>query len=289
MPDKRLAQVFYMDTLAYFSEHLWLLLGLMAMLGALAGFMSGLLGIGGGLILVPSFYFGFAAMGYDPAVLMHVAVGTSLAVIAPTGLSAARAHWRRGAFDLEIFNSVAPGMFLGALSGVFIADMATAEVLQYIFAAAVFIVAMIMFTNPARFKLFDGVPPIYIALPCGLGIGIAASLMGIAGALLMVPFLSVCGVAMHKAVGTASAIGVVVSIPAALGFVWIGLSHDTGMDYMLGYIHWLAFLTIIPFTMLAAPLGAKVAHSVSIEKLRLFFAFFMLVVAVRMLIEAVYG
>ena len=278
-----------MDTYIYFSEHLWVLLLMMATLGMLAGFMSGLLGIGGGLVLVPCFYFGFAAMGYDPSVLMHVAVGTSLAVIAPTGLSAARAHWRRGAFDFDIFKKTAPGMFLGAVCGVFIADNATAEVLQYIFAAAVLLVAFVMFTNPERFKFFDGLPPAYVSIPCALVIGIMASLMGIAGALLMVPFLSMCGIAMHKAVGTASAIGVTVSVPAALGFVWIGLSHDTGMSYMFGYIHWLAFLTIIPFTMLAAPLGAKVAHSVSIERLRLFFACFMLVVAVRMFVEAIYG
>ena len=278
-----------MDIFLYFSEHLWLLLCVMALLGSLAGFMSGLLGIGGGLVLVPCFYFGFAAMGYDPAVLMHVAVGTSLAVIAPTGISAAFAHYKRGAFDSAVFKKTAPGMFMGALCGVMIADHATADVLQYIFAAAVFIVALIMFTNPSRFRLFNGVPPVYISIPCAVGIGILASLMGIAGALLMVPFLSVCGVVMHRAVGTASAIGVTVSVPAALGFIWIGLSQDTGMDYMIGYVHWLAFLTIIPFTILAAPLGAKVAHSVSIQRLRLFFAFFMLVVAARMFIEALYG
>lgn len=278
-----------MDNVSFLADNLLLLLPLMALLGGLAGFMSGLLGIGGGLILVPCFYFGFAAMGYDPAVLMHVAVGTSLAVIAPTGLSAAWAHYKRGAFDKNIFWKIAPGMFAGALSGVYIANFATSDVLQYIFALAVFIVALIMFIDPSRFTLMKGVPPAIISIPCALCIGILASLMGIAGALLIVPFLAMCNVPMQRAVGNASAAGVTVSIPAALGFIVIGMNVDTGMDFMIGYIHWLAFLIIIPFTVLAAPLGARVAHSVSIKRLRLFFAFFMLVIAARMFVEALYG
>lgn len=278
-----------MDSFSLIAGNLWILLPLLALLGGIAGFMSGLLGIGGGLILVPCFYFGFAAMGYDPDVLMHVAVGTSLAVIAPTGVSAAWAHYKRRAFDRDIFTKIAPGMFLGALSGVYIANFASGDALQFIFAFAVLVVAFIMFIDPARFNLFQDVPPAYISIPCALGIGILASLMGIAGALLIVPFLSVCKVPMQRAVGNASAVGVTVSVPAALGFIWIGTGVDTGMNYMIGYIHWLAFLIIIPFTILAAPLGAKVAHAVSIKRLRLFFAFFMLFIAARMFVEALYA
>lgn len=278
-----------MDIFAYFADHLWLMLCFMAVLGLFAGFLAGLLGIGGGLVLVPAFYFSFAAMGYDPEVLMHVAVGTSLAIIVPTGLSSARAHWKRGALDWDIFRKMAPGIFVGAMGGVLIADHATAEVLQYIFATAVILVAIMMFTDPSRFKLFDGVPAFFVAMPIAALIGIIASLMGIGGALLMVPFLTMCGVVMHRAVGTAAAIGVTISVPSSLGFILIGLSHDTGMDYMIGYVNWLAVITIIPFSMLAAPFGAKVAHSVSIKKLRMFFACFMVVVAIRMMIEAAYG
>lgn len=278
-----------MDIFAYFADHLWLMLCFMAALGGLAGFLAGLLGIGGGLVLVPAFYFSFAAMGYDPAVLMHVAVGTSLAIIVPTGCSSARAHWKRGALDWGIFKKMAPGIFIGSMGGVLIADHATTEMLQYIFGAAVILVAVMMFTDPSRFKLFDGVPPVYLSIPIAAFIGIIAALMGIGGALMVVPFLSMCGVVMHRAVGTAAAIGVTISVPSSIGFILIGLSHDTGMDYMIGYVNWLAFLTIIPFSILAAPLGAKVAHSVSIKKLRMFFAVFMVVVAIRMMIEAAYG
>lgn len=268
---------------------LLLLTGFLILAGCLTGFLSGLLGIGGGLVLVPCFYFGFSALGYDSAHLMHVAVGTSLAVIAPTGMSSAWAHYKRGAFRADLWKKIAPGTFIGGLSGVYIAGIATGVEMQYIFAFAVMGAAFLMISNPAKFYSFPDVPPFYAALPVGFMIGALAALLGIGGTLLLVPFLTMSRVPIHQAVGTSSAIGLSITIPAAFGFVWIGMNEHVHLPFVIGYVQWLAWVLILPFSIFFAPIGAHVAHSVSVKKLRLFFGLFMVVVALRMMFEAFHG
>lgn len=252
-------------------------------MGAVAGFFSGLLGIGGGLILVPGLYFGLQAMGYEATHLMHVAIGTSLAAIMPTGLSSARAHWRRGAVRMDIFKRFAPWTLAGSLGGVVIAGQVGGAGLQIVFGAAVLLVAAVMFADPARYRLMKDVPGFPMIALAGVGIGILASLMGIAGALLCVPFLVMAGVAMHTAVGTSSAVGLTVSLPAAVGFVLIGLSADTGIPLTAGYVNLLALALIVPCSVLTAPLGAHVAHNMDVGRLRRVFAVFMVLIGARML------
>jgi uncharacterized membrane protein YfcA len=263
-------------------QYVPMVLFLMTM-GAVAGFFSGLLGIGGGLILVPGLYFGLSAMGYEQTYLMHVAIGTSLAAILPTGFSSARAHWKRGAVRMDIFRAIAPGTMIGSLAGVVTAGHVTGAGLQIVFGAAVLLVAVVMFVDPARYRFLKDVPQQPVIFFIGIFVGILAALMGIAGALLCVPFLVMCGVAMHAAVGTSSAIGLTVSFPAAVGFIFIGMAQDTGIPLTLGYVNMLAFALIIPFSVLVAPLGAKVAHSMDVGKLRKVFAVFMVLIAAKML------
>jgi len=263
--------------------HAELFLLLLIAIGILAGFFSGLLGIGGGLVFVPGFYFGMNALGYEPSAIMHVAVGTSLAGILPTGLSSALAHWKRGAVKTEYLKKIGPGTFAGALIGVFIASHVESEGLQLIFGLAVMLVAFIMFMDPKRYAIFTDVPGRPWPALIGAAIGILASLMGIAGGLLCIPFLTVCRVSMHNAVGTASAIGPTISLPAAIGFIGIGLGTDVGIPFTLGYVSIPALLIVVPFSVMMAPIGAKVAHSISVDRLRRVFAVFMVIIAVRML------
>lgn len=258
-------------------------------MGALAGFFSGLLGIGGGLILVPGMYFGLGALGYDSPYLMHIAIGTSLAAIMPTGLSSARAHWKRGAVKMDIFKKIAPGTLVGSALGVATAAQVSGDGLQMVFGLAVLLVAAIMFVDPKRYQFMDGVPGQPWIFIIGAGVGILAALMGIAGALLCVPFLVMCRTPMHSAVGTSSAIGLTVSLPAAIGFIFIGMGVATGVPLTLGYINILAFALIIPVSILTAPLGAKVAHSMDVNRLRRVFAVFMVLIAARMLYGAFGG
>lgn len=267
--------------------HIPMVLFLLAM-GGMAGFFSGLLGIGGGLVLVPGLYLGLGVLGYDSPYLMHIAIGTSLAAILPTGLSTARAHWKRGAVRMDIFRRIAPGTFAGSMGGVMAAAQASGAGLQFLFGGAVLLVAAIMFVDPQRYRFLPAVPGQPWIFMIGAGIGILAALMGIAGALLCVPFLVMCGVRMHSAVGTSSAIGLTVSLPAALGFVMIGAGVATGVPLTLGYVNFLALGLIVPVSVLAAPWGARVAHSMDVKRLRHVFACFMVLIAARMLYGA-YG
>ena len=268
--------------------HMPMILFLMGM-GALAGFFSGLLGIGGGLILVPGLYFGLGALGYDTPYMMHIAIGTSLAAIMPTGLSSARAHWKRGAVKIDVFRRIAPGTFAGSLLGVLTASQVSGEGLQFVFGGAVLLVALIMFVDPKRYQFMDDVPGQPWIFLIGMMVGILAALMGIAGALLCVPFLVMCRVAMHSAVGTSSAIGLTVSLPAAVGFIFIGMGADTDVPLTLGYINFLALALIVPVSIFTAPLGARVAHSMDVNRLRRIFACFMVLIAARMLYGALGG
>ena len=275
-------------TVSDIMTHMPMILALMAM-GGVAGFFSGLLGIGGGLILVPGMYFGLGALGYDGPHLMHLAIGTSLAAIMPTGLSSARAHARRGAVKMDIFKRIAPGTLCGALAGIFIARYAEGAALQAVFGGAVLLVAGLMFIDPKRTQFMAGVPGQPWIFMVGVVIGVLASLMGIAGALLCVPFLVMCHVPMHSAVGTSSAVGLTVSLPAAIGFLLIGLDAATGVPFTFGYINALAFALIVPFSIMTAPLGAHVAHRMDVVRLRRVFACFMVLIAARMLYGAFGG
>lgn len=252
-------------------------------LGGVAGFLAGLLGIGGGVVLVPGLYFGLKYMGFESGALMHVAVGTSLAVIIPTGLSSARAHWKRGAVRLDLVRQIGPGILLGVAAGTVIAGYTPEAGMTFFFAFALSALAVVMVVNPARFSPFADMPRRLWMGVSGVVIGVFSSLMGIGGATISVPWMALCRVPMHTAVGTASALGLVIAIPAALGFILIGWSVPGLPPFSLGYINFLAWPLIIPASVLAAPWGARLAHSVSVERLRIFFAFFLVVIALRML------
>lgn len=252
-------------------------------LGGVAGFLAGLLGIGGGVVLVPGLYFGLKYMGFESGALMHVAVGTSLAVIIPTGLSSARAHWKRGAVRLDLVRQIGPGILLGVAAGTVIAGYMPEAGMTLFFAFALSALAVVMVVNPARFSPFADMPRRLWMGVSGVVIGVFSSLMGIGGATISVPWMALCRVPMHTAVGTASALGLVIAIPAALGFILIGWSVPGLPPFSLGYINFLAWPLIIPASVLAAPWGARLAHSVSVERLRIFFAFFLVVIALRML------
>jgi uncharacterized membrane protein YfcA len=266
-----------------------LLIAFLLSLGALAGFLAGLLGIGGGLVLVPGLYFGLKAMGFDSGALMHVAVGTSLAVIIPTGLSSARAHWKRSAVRLDLVKQIAPGILLGVAGGTFIAHHIEEQGMTMFFACALSALAILMLVNPARFSPLQSTPRQPWMGLSGVVIGVFSSLMGIGGATISVPWMAMCRVPMHTAVGTASALGLVIAIPAAIGFIIIGWNADGLPPYSLGYINFLAWPLIIPASVLAAPWGAKLAHAVSVDRLRKFFAYFLVLVAGKMLWEALHG
>lgn len=253
-----------------------------ALLGGLAGFLAGLLGVGGGIVLVPGIYYFLDIAGFESEHLMHVAVGTSLAVIVPTGLSSARAHWKKHAVDLGLVRQIGTGIIMGVLAGTLAANDLSGDRLKVIFAGALIFLSLMMLSNPARFTLVKHMPRQPVPALAGFLIGGLSTLIGIGGATMSVPFMGLCKVPFHRAVGTAAALGLVISIPAALGFILIGLGEEGRPPLSLGFVNIPAWLLIVPASVTTAPLGARLAHFVSVDFLRRIFAVFMILVAFKM-------
>lgn len=272
-----------------FLAHAHILIPLLIFLGLASGFMAGLLGIGGGIILVPGIYFLFKTLGYSESVLMHLAVGTSLAVIIPTGFSSARAHFKRGAVKFDLVKNIGPGIVLGVAAGTVVASILSGNELTLLFAIALICFSFLMQIPPkVRDDAGHGIGKAKGTFG-GFFVGMLSSLMGIGGATLNVPFMTLNGVGIHNAVASASALGPFIALPGTLGFVWIGWGQAGLPPFSLGYINLLAFALIAPLSFLAAPYGAAAAHKVSVKTLRRIFSLFLIVVALKMMGEAFYG
>lgn len=262
-------------------------------LGVFAGFLAGLLGVGGGIILVPGLYMILEylqpRMGFDPAHIMHICVGTSLAVIIPTGLSSVLAHRKRGAVDMVLVRGIGIGIGLGSISASLLAKDIDGYVMKMVFATALIFMAGIMILNPARFKISDKLPRQPYPNIAGFLIGCLSGLIGIGGATVSVPYMTLHGVNMHRAVGSASALGLVIAVPAALGYMYIGLDSVNLPPFSIGFVNILAWGCIIPASILVAPLGAATAHRVSVKRLKIYFAIFMILVALNMWRKIIIG
>ena len=211
-------------------------------IGAIAGFTAGLFGVGGGLIIVPILYIVFTQLQYDPSVIMHMAVGTSLATIIVTSISSVMAHHLKGAVLWPVFRNLAPGLVIGSFLGAGIADYLPGQGLQLLIGFFAVWVALRMFSR-ANVKIDPAstLPSTPKQMATGAGIGIASAIFGIGGGSLTVPFLNRCGVVMQKAVATSAACGLPIAIAGALGFMWFGKQSDVTVPNTIGYIHIYAF------------------------------------------------
>ena len=252
-------------------------------LGLFAGVMAGLLGVGGGLIIVPTLAWIFHHQQVDDAIVMHLAIGTSLATIVVTSISSVRAHHRRGAVLWPIFWRLTPGIVVGAWLGAAIADALPSAVLSKVFAVFVLTVAAQMGfgAKPAPHRELPGTAGM---LTAGGVIGAVSAIVGIGGGSLTVPFLTWCNIAIRQAVATSSACGLPIALAGALGFVVTGLNATGRPDWSLGYVYGPALVGITLTSMLSAPLGAKLAHTLPTEMLKKVFAAFLTLVGVKMLL-----
>ena len=259
----------------------------LAAAGAIGGVISGLLGVGGGIVTVPVMFEIFGLLGIDPDLRMHLAVGTSLATIIPTSITSARAHAKRGAVDKDLMRKLGPPLFAGVIIGTLIAGPVKGQVLTAIFGIAALVVALYMAFRRDTWRLGEELPHgIGLGL-LGGSIGMVSVLMGIGGGTLGVPAMTLFNVPIRRAVGTASALGLVVSLPGAIGFVIAGWGHPDLPPFSLGYVNVLASVILLSTMLLTVPFGAKLAHSISQKALRLAFAGFLAVVATRMLLSLV--
>ncbi|MCH1541548.1 MAG: sulfite exporter TauE/SafE family protein [Alphaproteobacteria bacterium] len=252
--------------------------------GFLSGIVAGLLGVGGGMILVPVLFQTFIFFELPAQLQIHMAVATSMAIICFTGSLSARSHFRRGAVDVDVVKSWGLFIAIGALSGAVAARFIAPAGLKIIFATLALTMAarMLLNKNPGE----AGASSISLVVQKGLAslVGFFSALMGIGGGTLSVPLLNASGRDVLRAVGTSSVFGVFIAVPAALGFMAGGWSLPDLPPLSFGYVNLLAVLAIIPTSMLAAPLGARLAHRLTKKALNNIFAGFLIVSGGRMLI-----
>lgn len=251
--------------------------------GAGAGIMAGLLGIGGGLVIVPALVWVFHVQGVDERIVMHLALGTSLATIVATSISSVRAHHRRGAVLWPPVARLAPGIVVGAWLGAQIAEALPTATLKLVFALFVLAVsAQIAFgAQPAGQHRLPG--RIGMAL-AGVVIGAVSGIVGIGGGSLTVPFLTWNQVPIRNAVASSAAVGLPIAVSGALGYVAAGWKDPALPPWSAGYVNLAAGLGIAAASMLTAPIGARLAHTLPTALLRRIFAGFLALVGLKMLL-----
>lgn len=250
--------------------------------GAVAGVLAGLLGIGGGLVIVPMLVFCFRWQALPPDSIMHIALGTSMASIIFTSVSSFMAHHRRGAVYWEVVRRIVPGILLGTFLGTIVAARLSTGFLQGFFSFFLYYVAVQM--------LWDKKPKPSRSLPGPVGmfgagnvIGVVSSLVGIGGGTLSVPFMMWCNIPVHRAIGTSAAIGFPIAIAGTLGYIVNGWNAVDPPLHSVGYIYLPALVGLVGASVLTAPLGAGLAHSLPVVRLKRVFAVLLLLVATRML------
>jgi uncharacterized protein len=253
-----------------------------ALTGLLAGFLAGLLGIGGGLVFVPILAALFASQGFTPGLVMPMALGTSLAAIVFTSANSMYAHHAHGAVDWRIFRNMTPGIVPGSLLGSVAVAHVPSQVLRIIFSMFAAFAAIQMLANiqPRPIPQSPGFRGLVAA---GGAVGSASTLLGIGGALIAVPFMLWRNVPARLAIGTAAALGVPIAVAGTIGFVSTGILNQNLPDYSLGFVHLPALAAIVATSMFSAPLGASVSHHLPVNVLKKCFAGVLLVTAGKML------
>lgn len=253
----------------------------MLLTGAVGGVLAGLLGIGGGIVIVPMLEAALGFVGVDAGVRMHIAVATSLATIIPTAISSARAHHRRDAIDFGVIRYWSPWIIAGVVLGNAVAANVSGDFLAAVFAVVALLVAIKMALPLDDKHLASDVPRGWTGPTIPVGIGSVSTLMGIGGGTLSVTAMTLSGKPIHRAVGTASLFGLVIAVPATVGYIVTGWGNPLLPAASLGYVSVPGLLAIAPTTVLFAPLGARIAHALSRRQLSLMFGAFLLIAAIR--------
>ena len=249
--------------------------------GVVSGLLAGVFGIGGGAVLVPVFYQVFQLLGVDESVIMHLAVGSSLAIIIPTSLRSFTGHRAKGAVDIGLLKKFLIPVPIGVVLASVTAAYISSEGLRVVFAVIMLLVAFRMLFNRDSWRLGTEIPG-NPALPIvGVVIGYLSTLMGIGGGVLNNTFMTLFGRPIHQAVATSSGVGVMIAIPGTLGYIWAGWGNPFLPVASTGFINWIAVALIIPIAMIVTPYGVSIAHALSKRKLEIGFGLFCIFVSAR--------
>jgi uncharacterized protein len=266
---------------------------LLVVAGALSGFLAGLFGIGGGAILVPVFYECFRLAGVPLEVRMPLCVGTSLAVIIPTSIRSFRAHYARGAVDMVIIRRWWLTILIGVVAGSVVARYAPERLFKIVFVAVAYAATLRMFFARESWKLGDDLPKGPLMKLYGFLIGVLSTLMGIGGGLFSNLLMTLYGRSIHQSVASSSALAVLISIPAALGYVyagWPAAAHFPQVmalqfPFALGYVSLIGAVLVMPTSLVTATLGVRAAHALSRRQLEIAFGCYLLIVGSRFVIS----
>jgi uncharacterized protein len=261
----------------------------LAVAGLAMGFLAGLFGIGGGGIAAPVLYEVFAILGVDPAVRMHLALGTSLAVMIPTTIRSFLAHRARGSVDMDAWRRLALGVVVGVILGAVIASLASGTALKWVWIAFSFSMAAKLWFGRDTWRLGDVLPPHPVVEVWGLTTGTVSTLLSIGGGALITMMLTLYGRSIQVAVGTAAGVGPLIAIPGAIGFIWAGWGEPTALPLTLGYVSLIGAAALIPTGVLAAPWGVRVAHGISRRKLEIGFGLLLATMGARFLVSVLGG
>ena len=259
------------------------LLPLLLVIGAVAGVLAGLLGVGGGIVLVPAFFYTFTALGFGGPFVMQICLATSLATIIVTSMRSVLSHNRKGAVGWDVLRGWAPGIVIGAVVGVLVASNLRSVVLQGIFGFLGVFIGLYLAFGKASWRLADDMPVGSVRAVLSGMIGFLSVLMGIGGGSFAVPTMTLYGRPIHKAVATAAGFGVLIALPSVIAFLFVPIPSEFRPPFTVGAVNLPAFLIVICMTLMTAPLGARLAHAMDPKPLKRFFAFFIIVVALNML------
>lgn len=258
---------------------------LLMAIGAFAGVLAGLLGVGGGIVLVPAFFYAFQTLGYDGPMLMQMCLATSLATIIVTSVRSVLSHNKKGAVDWETLRTWAPGIVVGAILGMLVVAQLRSGTLQAIFGCLALIVGFYMGFGRSEWRIGAAMPTGLTRAALSPAVGFLSVLMGIGGGSFGVPLMSLYNTVIHRAVATAAGFGVLIAVPSVIGFLFVDM-QGTAPPFTIGAVNLIAFAIIIAMTLITAPWGVRLAHAMDPKPLKRVFAVFLVLVALNMLRKA---
>ena len=257
----------------------------MALTAVPVGFVAGLFGIGGGLITVPFLYYIFASLGFDQSYLMHLAVGTSFAIIIPTSIVSVLTHHKFKSVDFDIVKSYGIYVIIGVILGTLFAASLKTKSLVLFFSIIIFLLGIYLLLLKERETNVMVEIKLHIKIILGFIVGFISAPMGIGGAVMNVPILKFFGYSINKAIGSAAAIGFLIALFGATGFLITGSYLKTNLPLSIGFLNIPAFLIFIPITTFMARIGARTVHKIDKNKISKLFGIFLLVIAIKFLFE----
>jgi len=254
--------------------------------GILSGFLAGLLGVGGGIIIVPVSYFFLINLGYSIEVVMHVSVASSLAVIVFTSISSIKSHYKLDNIDNKVIKKWFFGIIIGSFLGSFLASEIKGEILVLIFVSLSFLISINMFFQKKIKTISNDIPNSFISNLFISGcIGFFSALIGIGGGSFSVPTLNILSKNIHQAVGTSAVLGFFIALPAAISYIFLGLGVEDLPPYSLGYVNILILILVASTSIFTANIGAKLSSKINKDNLKKIFAIFLLCTCISLVIE----